>query len=66
MQLVGGILQGVDWDRHWAIIGGHLYELQVDLPVISGLSLGTGVVASVAERDGRRQVVDLRAGAVQR
>jgi hypothetical protein len=64
MHLVGGILQGVDWDRRWAIIGGQPFELLPGLPVVSGLGPGTGVVAFVAERDGRRQVVHLRPTAV--
>jgi hypothetical protein len=66
MHLVGGVLQGIDWNRRRAIIGGEPFELLPALPVVSGLGPGTGVLAFVAERDGRRQVVHLRPSAAPR
>jgi hypothetical protein len=66
MHLVGGVLQGIDWDGRHAIIGGQAFELMPALPVVSGLGLGMGVIAFVAERDGRRQVVHLRLSSAPR
>jgi hypothetical protein len=41
MHLVGGVLQGIDWDHRRAIIGGQPFELLPGLAVVSGLGPGT-------------------------